>query len=100
MRSGVNWMRLKEASRDAASARAKSVLARPGTPSRMTWPPAKQRDERLFNQRFLADDDLADFLPEISAARVAKQCVHTMADLISIRSRATRSQPVGGKPST
>jgi hypothetical protein len=38
--TGVNWMRRKFSASDAASARAKRVFARPGTPSRITWPPA------------------------------------------------------------
>src|SRR5580704_15626631 len=37
-RSGVNWMRVKRASRAAASVRAIRVLAVPGTPSRSTCP--------------------------------------------------------------
>ena len=39
-RSGVNWTRLKEPPSTSASVRTVSVLARPGTPSSRTWPPA------------------------------------------------------------
>ncbi len=38
IRSGVNWMRLKSSDRHLASVEIISVLARPGTPSRMQWP--------------------------------------------------------------
>src|SRR5579864_3419124 len=40
-RSGVNWMRVNRASSAAASVRAISVFAVPGTPSRSTWPPQR-----------------------------------------------------------
>ena len=59
----------------------------------------EQRDERFFDQRFLADDDFFDFLPDFGGAGCEGR-VHAMADLISIRSWATRSQPEGGRPST
>jgi hypothetical protein len=39
-RSGVNWMRLNVPPRTSATVLTVSVLARPGTPSRRTWPPA------------------------------------------------------------
>ena len=42
IRSGVNWMRLKLRSRMRARLLISSVLARPGTPSSSTWPPAKR----------------------------------------------------------
>jgi hypothetical protein len=38
IRSGVNWMRLKSSDRHFASVEIMSVLASPGTPSRMQWP--------------------------------------------------------------
>ena len=41
IRSGVNWIRLKSSDSDCASEWTISVLARPGTPSRMQWPRAK-----------------------------------------------------------
>ena len=41
IRSGVNWMRLKSSESDCASECTISVLASPGTPSRMQWPRAK-----------------------------------------------------------
>jgi hypothetical protein len=28
----------------------------------------EQRDQRLFHQRFLANDDLLDFLPDVGSA--------------------------------
>ena len=42
MRSGVNWMRLKEPPRTSARVLMVSVLASPGTPSSRMWPPAKR----------------------------------------------------------
>src|SRR3954464_2044816 len=45
-RSGVNWMRLNVPPRTWASVRTVSVLARPGTPSRSTWPPASSETSR------------------------------------------------------
>src|ERR1700694_2753150 len=39
IRSGVNWTRAKSRSRTAARERTRTVLPRPGTPSRRTWPP-------------------------------------------------------------
>ena len=39
-RSGVNWTRLKLPPITSASVLTVSVLARPGTPSSSTWPPA------------------------------------------------------------
>ncbi len=36
-RSGVNWMRPKRTSRQAASERTSSVLPMPGTPSMRLW---------------------------------------------------------------
>ncbi len=59
----------------------------------------EQRDERFLDQRFLADDDFFDFLPDFGSAELRESRVHAMADLISIRSLATRSQPEGGRPS-
>ncbi len=41
MRSGVNWTRLNERSSASASVRMRSVLARPGTPTRRTCPRAR-----------------------------------------------------------
>ena len=45
-----------------------SVLARPGTPSRMQWPREK-RDQQLFDDVILADDDAGklflDFLESV-----------------------------------
>ena len=41
-RSGVNWMREKDASRPRARVLTASVLARPGTPSRSRWPSARR----------------------------------------------------------
>ncbi len=43
IRSGVNWMRRKLSDRLLARVRTISVLARPGTPSRMAWPPASRQ---------------------------------------------------------
>ncbi len=42
IRSGVNWMRLKLRSMTRARLLISSVLARPGTPSSSTWPPANR----------------------------------------------------------
>src|SRR4051794_15823697 len=39
-RSGVNWRRLKEPPSTSATVLTVRVLARPGTPSSSTWPPA------------------------------------------------------------
>src|SRR5215207_3375541 len=41
IRSGVNWMRLKERSSTEAMVRTSSVFARPGTPVMMECPPTK-----------------------------------------------------------
>src|SRR5919198_1808356 len=41
-RSGVNWMRVNVPPSTRASVRTVSVLARPGTPSSNTWPPASR----------------------------------------------------------
>ena len=41
IKSGVNWIRAKVSDSDLASVEIISVLARPGTPSRMQCPPAK-----------------------------------------------------------
>ena len=41
IRSGVNWMRLKETSRIWLMERTMRVLARPGTPTRRQWPRVK-----------------------------------------------------------
>ena len=60
IRSGVNWMRLKERSSTSPSVRTSSVLPRPGTPSSSTCPPREQRDERALDDGVLADDDFAD----------------------------------------
>ena len=38
IRSGVNWIRRKSRERERPNALTSSVLATPGTPSRMTWP--------------------------------------------------------------
>src|SRR4051812_8732697 len=40
-RSGVNWSRLKVPPRTSATVLTVNVLARPGTPSSSTWPPAR-----------------------------------------------------------
>src|SRR5256885_10704211 len=40
IRSGVNWTRLKSRCRAPPSERTRTVLPRPGTPSRSRWPPA------------------------------------------------------------
>src|SRR6185312_6418289 len=45
-RSGVNWMRRKVPPSTVASVRTVSVLARPGTPSRRTWPPVSSATSR------------------------------------------------------
>src|SRR3954447_21847478 len=45
-RSGVNWTRRNEPPRTWASVRTVSVLARPGTPSSSTWPPASRATSR------------------------------------------------------
>src|SRR3954453_7975060 len=45
-RSGVNWTRRNEPPSTWASVRTVSVLARPGTPSRSTWPPARRARSR------------------------------------------------------
>src|SRR5262249_26675383 len=42
IRSGVNWMRLKASDSDRDSVLIISVLASPGTPSRMQWPRLKR----------------------------------------------------------
>ena len=41
IKSGVNWMRLKLRPRAWAMVFTRRVLARPGTPTNSTWPPAK-----------------------------------------------------------
>ena len=40
IRSGVNWIRANFRASASATVRTSSVLPRPGTPSRSTWPPA------------------------------------------------------------
>ena len=42
IRSGVNWMRLKERSSTWLSARTSKVFPKPGTPSNSTCPPANK----------------------------------------------------------
>jgi hypothetical protein len=59
----------------------------------------EQRDER-FSTSVSWPTMIFLISCRISAARVARVGVHAMADLISIRSRATRSQPEGGRPPT
>ena len=60
IRSGVNWMRLKERSSTSPSVRTSRVLPRPGTPSSSTWPPAKMAIRVPSTMSLVADDDLAD----------------------------------------
>src|SRR4051812_13441404 len=45
-RSGVNWSRLNEPPSTSATVLIVSVLARPGTPSSSTWPPARSATSR------------------------------------------------------
>ena len=65
-KSGVNWMRRNGRSSAWAKARTARVLARPGTPSIKTWPPAKQRDHQPFEQGPLAHDQVFHPLDEQS----------------------------------
>ena len=52
----------------------------------------------IFTNVLLADNHFLDFLPDLGST-TCKGGVHAMADLISTRSRATLSQPEGGRPS-
>ena len=58
--------------RQRASVRTRSVLARPGTPSRRQWPRAKMAIRSSLDDLVLADDDLGDLvLEELEAAHQA-----------------------------
>jgi len=46
MRSGVNWMRLKDRFRTSATVEMRSVFASPGTPTKRQWPRAKSATSR------------------------------------------------------
>jgi len=52
----VNWMRLKWSDSIWAMVEIMSVLARPGTPSRMQCPWQKQGEQHLLDDLALADD--------------------------------------------
>ena len=59
-RSGVNCRRLKEPPSTSATVLTVSVLARPGTPSSRTWPPASSATSSALEHRLLADDHALD----------------------------------------
>ena len=67
IRSGVNWMRLN----DRFSARARvliiSVLARPGHAFQQAMAAAEERDQQLFDDVVLADDDLRKLIEDLLA---------------------------------
>ena len=54
----MNWIREKLASSPRARVLTASVLARPGTPSRRTWPSARRPMTSRLDHLRLADDDL------------------------------------------
>ena len=57
-----------------ASVLISSVFARPGTPRSRQWPPAKNADQDLVNDRLLADDDAAQLVaqPRRQALRIVE----------------------------
>ena len=67
----MNWMRRNVPPSTWASVLTVSVLARPGTPSSSTWPPARSADEQALEHRVLADDDALD-LVQRGLERVAR----------------------------
>ena len=64
IRSGVNWMRLKDRSRHRASVLIIKVLARPGTPSSRQWPRAKMAMSISSITLSWPDDHLRHFLAQ------------------------------------
>ncbi len=71
IRSGVNWMRLKETSRIWLMELTMSVLARPGTPSEEAVAAREDGGQHLIDDLALADDDAAE-LGHHLAARLAE----------------------------
>ena len=63
IRSGVNWMRAAERPRTVPRVSTSLVLARPGTPTRRPWPPARMVISARSTTDFLTVDDLADGRP-------------------------------------
>ena len=61
IRSGVNWMRLKERCSVCESVDTSNVLARPGTPTSSAWLRVRIAMSTWSTTCFLADDDLAEF---------------------------------------
>ncbi len=51
IRSGVNWTRRASRPSTVPSVSTSFVLARPGTPTRRPWPPAREGDERQVDDR-------------------------------------------------
>ena len=60
IRSGVNWMRLKDTSRIWLMELTMSVLARPGTPTQEAMAAREDGGEDLLDDLGLADDDAAE----------------------------------------
>ena len=58
IKSGVNWIRLKETSRISAKVLTISVFARPGTPSKQTVTAGEDCSKQLFNCVGLSHNDL------------------------------------------
>src|ERR1700690_2503132 len=56
-RSGVNWIRSNWMPRDAPKDLTSNVLARPGMPSRSTWPPARRATRRRSTAAFWPTTD-------------------------------------------
>ena len=65
----MNWIRRNGRSRAWAKARTARVLARPGTPSIRTWPPAKSAITSRSSRRSLADDERFQPLDQPAQAR-------------------------------
>ena len=70
VRSGVNWMRLKLRLSVRLKVLIINVLARPGTPSKRQCPRLKRQIEQFFDDRRLADDDLAQLVHDLAAGGV------------------------------
>ncbi len=68
IRSGVNWMRRKLTCRVRGQRAGEERLGQAGHALENHVAAGQQRDERLFDERFLANDDFLDSC-RISAAR-------------------------------
>ncbi len=64
IRSGVNWMRFAASPSTSPSVVTSLVLARPGTPTSSAVTAGQNREQRLFDDALLAEDDLGNFLAD------------------------------------